>query len=245
MGEVLLVREKAEVPVRLDSKAPNLTRTMIENDEFQNEKVVPSAQGYDFNYHKYKAQDGERSHSPALSESDGSHKCRKSSHAERATPFPPNRPELDTPLTVTQQAKRSLTRRQSMTLLWECQTPETVTDIFSVLGFDDFETPQLIPDRFIPKKVEQAKPSVMKLQVLLPSVPVHKESVDIEAIEPAEPVQAFQLQTKSCENPPHGIQGRNLSLSQVNTLRASPSVSPAPLSPPAAPSPQSHSLHIH
>ena len=42
-----------------------------------------------------------------------------------------------------------------------------VTDLLSGLGFDDFDDPQLIPDRFIPQEVSIAKPSVMKQQSLL------------------------------------------------------------------------------
>lgn len=36
------------------------------------------------------------------------------------------------------------------------------TDILSSLGFDDFDSPQLVPDRFIPKELEHLRPSVMK-----------------------------------------------------------------------------------
>lgn len=45
----------------------------------------------------------------------------------------------------------------------ESQSNMTVaTDILSSLGFDDFDSPQLVPDRFIPKDLEYLKPSVMK-----------------------------------------------------------------------------------
>lgn len=54
----------------------------------------------------------------------------------------------------------------SMTSIWECDSPETVTDILSNLGFDDFDNPQLVPDRFIPSIIEHAKPSLMRLQLI-------------------------------------------------------------------------------
>lgn len=54
----------------------------------------------------------------------------------------------------------------SMTSIWECDSPETVTDILSSLGFDDFDNPQLVPDRFIPSVIEHAKPSMMRLQLV-------------------------------------------------------------------------------
>ena len=50
----------------------------------------------------------------------------------------------------------------SLTSLFEMQSPLTVEDLLSNLGFDDFSSPQLIPDRFIPKEIEHAKPSLMR-----------------------------------------------------------------------------------
>ena len=50
----------------------------------------------------------------------------------------------------------------SLTSLFESPSPLTVEDILSNLGFDDFNSPQLIPDHFIPKDIEHAKPSVMR-----------------------------------------------------------------------------------
>ena len=44
--------------------------------------------------------------------------------------------------------------------LYECRS--IATDILSGLGFDDFDSPLLIPDRFIPKDTEYAKPTLMK-----------------------------------------------------------------------------------
>ena len=54
----------------------------------------------------------------------------------------------------------------SLTSLFECQSPLTVEDVLSNLGFDDFNSPQLIPDRFIPKEIEHAKPSIMRTMTL-------------------------------------------------------------------------------
>ena len=50
----------------------------------------------------------------------------------------------------------------SLTSLFETPSPLTVEDLLSNLGFDDFTSPQLIPDRFIPKEIEHAKPSIMR-----------------------------------------------------------------------------------
>ena len=54
----------------------------------------------------------------------------------------------------------------SLTSLFETQSPVTVTDLLSNLGFDDFNSPQLIPDRFIPKEIEHAKPSLMRTMTI-------------------------------------------------------------------------------
>ena len=50
----------------------------------------------------------------------------------------------------------------SLTSLFETPSPLTVEDMLSNLGFDDFTSPQLIPDRFIPREIEHAKPSIMR-----------------------------------------------------------------------------------
>lgn len=52
----------------------------------------------------------------------------------------------------------------SLSSLLDCQSNVTgVTDLLSSLGFDDFDSPQLVPDRFIPRDLEYLKPSSMKL----------------------------------------------------------------------------------
>ena len=54
----------------------------------------------------------------------------------------------------------------SLTSLFETPSPLTVEDMLSNLGFDDFTSPQLIPDRFIPREIEHAKPSIMQTMTL-------------------------------------------------------------------------------
>ncbi len=74
----------------------------------------------------------------------------------------------------TPQAKHSLVSRQSLSSIctssegislnsfWESQMSQvSAVDILSSLGFDDYDSPQLIPDRFIPKDIEHVKPSLM------------------------------------------------------------------------------------
>jgi hypothetical protein len=55
------------------------------------------------------------------------------------------------------------------------------TDILSSLGFDDFDSPQLVPDRFIPKDLEFLRPTQMKAvfieQVLSPDPPRSPDSL--------------------------------------------------------------------
>ena len=52
--------------------------------------------------------------------------------------------------------------------LFECSSTTTdVTDVLSILGFGDFDDPQLIPDRFIPAEASHARPSSMRQQSLL------------------------------------------------------------------------------
>lgn len=91
--------------------------------------------------------------------------------------------EVDPPINenVYHPSKRVLTRQASqgsiaassvgassetvsmMSSFWESQVSQvSVLDILSSLGFDDFDDPQLVPDRFIPRDVEHVKPSMMK-----------------------------------------------------------------------------------
>ena len=51
----------------------------------------------------------------------------------------------------------------SLSSVLESQSNMTcATDILSSLGFDDFDSPQFVPDRFIPKDLEYLRPSSMK-----------------------------------------------------------------------------------
>lgn len=51
----------------------------------------------------------------------------------------------------------------SISSFWESQMSQvSALDILSSLGFDDYDSQQLIPDRFIPKDVEHVKPSLMR-----------------------------------------------------------------------------------
>lgn len=74
----------------------------------------------------------------------------------------------------TPQAKHSLVSRQSQSSIatssegisissfWESQMSQvSAAEILSSLGFDDYDSRQLIPDRFIPKDIEHVKPSMM------------------------------------------------------------------------------------
>ena len=55
----------------------------------------------------------------------------------------------------------------SLSSILDCQSNVTgVTDLLSSLGFDDFDSPQLVPDRFIPKDLEYLKPSFMKTALI-------------------------------------------------------------------------------
>lgn len=59
----------------------------------------------------------------------------------------------------------------SLSSLLETQSNLTcATDILSSLGFDDFDSPQLVPDRFIPKELEFLRPSSMKVAFIEQSV---------------------------------------------------------------------------
>lgn len=132
--------------------------------------------------------------SPALSDSESPHdttlftRSRKTTphssggHEERDSPSE----EYHPPLSRTYRARRQLTKHlsassvggtslssvgassesPSVSSLLDCQSQVTVTDVLSSLGFDDFDSPQLVPDRFIPRDVEHAKPSLMRMNTL-------------------------------------------------------------------------------
>ena len=135
--------------------------------------------------------------SPAMSDTESPHEPALLTKVRRATPHPlypavgneshsPSE-ESRPPLTHAYRAKRQLTKHlsassiggtsfsslgassesQSVSSLWDCPSPHTVTDVLSSLGFDDFDSPQLVPDRFIPKDIEYAKPTLMRLNTLI------------------------------------------------------------------------------
>ena len=103
--------------------------------------------------------------------------------------------DSNNPPTVTRRAKKPLTKHvsvgsiggtsslgsesltMSMSQSWDCQSPATVTDILSSLGFDDFESPQLVPDRFIPKDLEHVKPSMMRAESMEEQLDPHTSSI--------------------------------------------------------------------
>lgn len=70
----------------------------------------------------------------------------------------------------------------SLNSMLETQSNLTcATDILSSLGFDDFDSPQLVPDRFIPKDLDHLRPSSMKAvyieQTFSPDPPRSPDSI--------------------------------------------------------------------
>ncbi len=63
-------------------------------------------------------------------------------------------------------SSESVSVSMSLNELLSIHSIATVTDYLSSLGFDDFNNPQLIPDRFIPKDIAHAKPSLMRQQTI-------------------------------------------------------------------------------
>ena len=55
----------------------------------------------------------------------------------------------------------------SLLSFFDIMSDTMTTDLLSSLGFGDFDSPSLIPDRFIPQEAEAAKPSVMLEQTLI------------------------------------------------------------------------------
>lgn len=77
-------------------------------------------------------------------------------------------------LATAHRAKRPLSKHLSCSSMgtstdssvweWEGASVGTVTEMLSSLGFDDFDSPQLVPDRFIPREVAHVKPTMMRAQ---------------------------------------------------------------------------------
>ena len=59
----------------------------------------------------------------------------------------------------------------TLSSIWEAHSYDTVPDFLSSIGFDDFQSRNLIPDRFITPDVECAKPSFMR-QATIGSLPL-------------------------------------------------------------------------
>ena len=130
--------------------------------------------------------------SPALSDSESPHETSLLTKTRRTTPHGGHEErdspseEYHPPFSRTYRSRRQLTKHlsvssvggtslssvgassesQSVSSLLDCQSQLTVTDVLSSLGFDDFDSPQLVPDRFIPREVEHAKPSLMRMNTL-------------------------------------------------------------------------------
>lgn len=113
--------------------------------------------------------------------------------------------------------------------LFEVVSPHSMaTDILSGLGFGDFDSPQLIPDRFIPAELDTAKPSVMFEHILMdvyspPGAPVSEPPITQYMTSSVADVQEFDL--------PLGATADNF----ISTK--SFKQSPPPSSPPPQPAP--------
>ena len=240
-----------------DSAAPDFYRVLragVEDFELHSEEGGSSAHGYDSGYHddiRSKAPDSVWS--AVLSESDGGHEPPPlAQRKRRITPFPgtkePDAPlntpptPVDTPISAVLHARRSLTRSSiggassfdaseseshSLSSLWDYQSRETVTEILSSLGFDDYEAPGLVPDRFIPKDLEHLRPSVMRSQAASPAPPV--------VMGPAKPPPTLM-------DLPLGATAENF-LSQSSRPLSPPPETPLPSSPPPESSPETTPLY--
>ena len=179
-----------------DSEAPEVS---AEDDEHQSEGGG-STQDYDSGYNeevKAKYSNSSSTTWGLLSlDSEGvAHDAQPTSLLKhrKVTPYPGmqwrEEDSRSSPLAVAHRAKRPLSKHLSCSSIgtstessvWELEFA-SVTDILSSLGFDDFDSPQLVPDRFIPKEVEHVKPTLMRTQsvsaILTPSP---RDSPELEA----------------------------------------------------------------
>lgn len=220
-----------------DGAAPDISRVLganMEDFELRSEEGGSLAHGYDSGYHddaRSKAQDSLWS----VADSEGVNEPPLTPLRRKITPYTFNKEaEPDTPLLVSHVAKQSLTRSSigggssfdasseshSLSSLWGCQSPETVTEILSSLGFDDYEDPRLIPDRFIPKEIEHVRPSAMRSQAMTSALP---------------PVTPSQANQNSSTDLPLGATAENF-LSHHPQQSLSPPPDPVPdTSPPSHP----------
>lgn len=120
----------------------------------------------------------------------------------------------------------------SYSSFYECTSNASLaTDILSGLGFDDFENPELIPDRFIPNEVEHAKPTLMKENAILISCTPDVCSAPPIPPPPPPPPLTYSTTSTSCTTDlelPLGATADNFLTSKTNR-----SQSPPPSSPPS------------
>ena len=90
----------------------------------------------------------------------------------------------------------------TLSSIWEAHSYDAVPDFLSSLGFDDFQSPNLIPDRFITPDVECAKPSFMRQATmgslslpLLESTSLDQGCVDEEVCEGQVCVEPLSLES--------------------------------------------------
>ena len=121
----------------------------------------------------------------------------------------------------------------SFSSFYECTSNASIaTDILSGLGFDNFENPELIPDRFIPNEIEYAKPSLMKETAMLVSCTPNICLSQVVPTPPPPPIQPQPLQSpvnNSDYELPLGATADNFLPSKFNR-----SQSPPPSSPPSS-----------
>lgn len=121
----------------------------------------------------------------------------------------------------------------SYSSFYECASNTSfATDILSGLGFDDFDNPELIPDRFIPNEIEHAKPTLMKETAIL--VSCTPDVYHAPPIPPPPPPPPMSYSSSApCTNDyelPLGATADNFLPSKTNR-----SQSPPPSSPPSIP----------
>ena len=165
-----------------DSEAPE---ALAEDDDPHSEGGG-STQGYDSGYNeevraKYSNSSSTTWGLLSLDSEGVTHDAPPPKH-RRATPHPASmtgapgglEDSRSTSLAIARRAKRPLSKHLSCSSMgtstdssvweYECASVGTVTDILSSLGFDDFDSPQLVPDRFIPRDVAHVKPTLMRAQ---------------------------------------------------------------------------------
>ncbi|CAI8023257.1 hypothetical protein GBAR_LOCUS13597 [Geodia barretti] len=82
------------------------------------------------------------------------------------TETPPSRTHRSHQLLKTHSMGSISSESLTISSLWDTPSYDTVPDFLSSLGFDDFDSPELIPDRFIPPELEFVMPSLMRQSTL-------------------------------------------------------------------------------